>query len=81
MTLGDLKQLGLDLGETENTDQDRGAAWQGYMGTTATPGKVRELFFKRHGCLPKKVIRSGCIMLAGPIIPKVSHKGVTDEKR
>ena len=74
MTLGDLKQMGLDLGETQNTGQDRGAAWQGYMGQGATPGKVRELFYKRHGHLPKKVIVSGCLLLAGPIPRAVSDE-------
>jgi len=45
------------------------------MGEAATPGKVRALFYKRHGYMPKKVIRSGCILLAGPVL-----KAVTDEQ-
>ena len=52
--------------------KNKGASWQGYMGTKATPGKVRELFYKRYGYMPRKVIRSGCIVLAGPI-PKVKQ--------
>jgi hypothetical protein len=66
MTLG---QLALDLGDTQDKRKDDHPriAWRGYMGAKASPGKVRELFYQRYGRLPAKVLRSGCIMLAGPI--------------
>ena len=38
---------------------------RGYMGLTR--GQVTAAFYKRYGRTPERVVKSGCIRLAGPI--------------
>ena len=43
---------------------------RGYMGMTR--GMVTAAFYRRYGHTPGRVVKSGCIRLAGPI-PEVSQ--------